>query len=238
MTTNKAGRFLRGLREQRRWTLTRLGKAVGVNVSYLSRIEAGKVPPSNKLLRRLAMNLGLPPEDLRARFGELPHDVREIFAANPSEAAKVIRSSFPAYNQRPYPMPAEQTPHVSVCEILRKAPSESRVFTVIDLFAGAGGFTLGLHQTKRFLPVWANDSDEWCTATYNHNFGGHGVQGDINDILGSRHQRLPPADVIIGGPPCQGFSLLNKNRAADPRKGLWQAYMRAGEPVRPAWFVR
>jgi DNA (cytosine-5)-methyltransferase 1 len=98
---------------------------------------------------------------------------------------------------------------------------------LIDLFAGAGGFTLGFqhHFGERLEPVWANDFNADAVVTYNANFGEHCIYGDIVDLLEDPDTTIPNADVVIGGPPCQGFSLLNKNRQDDPRKALWQPYM-------------
>jgi DNA (cytosine-5)-methyltransferase 1 len=98
---------------------------------------------------------------------------------------------------------------------------------VIDLFCGAGGMTLGFSRLSGhcFEPIWANDFNRYAVDTYNANFGKHCIAGDINDILEDRRIKIPKADVVIGGPPCQGFSLLNKNRDGDPRKQLWRPYM-------------
>ena len=98
---------------------------------------------------------------------------------------------------------------------------------LIDLFAGAGGMTLGFTEKfgHCFVPVWANDVNSPMVATYNQNFGNHCVQGDINDLLADPSVIIPEADVVIGGPPCQGFSLLNKNRDGDPRKQLWRPFL-------------
>ncbi len=103
----------------------------------------------------------------------------------------------------------------------RKTP-----YTLIDLFAGAGGLTLGFDPRlgHNFKSVWANDSSELAAETYSANFGTHCVAGDILEILASGVE-IPRADVVIGGPPCQGFSLLNKNRENDPRKTLWRPFM-------------
>ena len=95
---------------------------------------------------------------------------------------------------------------------------------LIDLFCGAGGLTSGFKRTfgRRIEPVWANDFDEAAAMTYAANFGACNT-GDIVSLLTKR--RAPKADLVIGGPPCQGFSLLNKNKKADPRKQLWRPFI-------------
>jgi len=100
-------------------------------------------------------------------------------------------------------------------------------YRLIDLFSGAGGMSLGFSNEfgHQFQSVWANDFNEFCVNTYNKNFGPHCVHGDIVDILENNNFEIPQADVVIGGPPCQGFSLLNKNRDNDPRKKLWKPFL-------------
>ena len=100
-------------------------------------------------------------------------------------------------------------------------------FRIIDAFSGAGGMTLGFTESfgHVFEPVWANDWNEYAVATYNENFGNHCNGGDIVDLLENPSTIIPEADVVIGGPPCQGFSLLNKNREGDPRKELWRPFL-------------
>jgi len=103
----------------------------------------------------------------------------------------------------------------------------SKKYRLIDLFSGAGGMSLGFSRKfgQPFKPVWANDFNKDCVVTYNANFGDHSIAGDIVDILADPKTVVPKADVVIGGPPCQGFSLLNKNRDGDPRKQLWRPFM-------------
>lgn len=114
---------------------------------------------------------------------------------------------------------------------MRPLPSAARgssagaPLRMIDLYAGAGGMTLGFTLTNLFRPVWANDINAPAVATYNANFGEHCICGDITELLEARSFQVPAADVVIGGPPCQGFSLLNKNRSFDPRKALWRPFM-------------
>lgn len=113
---------------------------------------------------------------------------------------------------------------------------------VIDLFAGAGGFTLGFKQVTVegkavFDTVWANDFNKDAAETYNANFGPHCVHGDIVSLLNDQNTIIPKADIVIGGPPCQGFSLLNKNRELDPRKALWLPFMDVVERSGASVFV-
>jgi len=112
-------------------------------------------------------------------------------------------------------------------------------YRLIDLFSGAGGMSLGFSERfgHLFTPVWANDFNEDCVKTYNANFGNHIVYGDIDEILQSGKFPIPSADVVIGGPPCQGFSLLNKNREGDPRKQLWRPFLKVVEMTGAQIFV-
>jgi len=110
---------------------------------------------------------------------------------------------------------------------------------LIDLFAGAGGLTLGFSSAfgHHFTPVFANDFNSYAAATYNRNFGEHCITGDINDLLADPKTVVSRADVVIGGPPCQGFSLLNKMRDGDPRKQLWRPFLEVVKRSRAGVFV-
>lgn len=109
----------------------------------------------------------------------------------------------------------------------RHDSAHSGPLRIIDLFAGAGGLTLGFTRlaSRPAVSVWANDFNRHAAETYNANFGPHCTYGDIVSILDDPTMVIPEADIVIGGPPCQGFSLLNKNRDGDPRKQLWRPYM-------------
>ncbi len=97
----------------------------------------------------------------------------------------------------------------------------------IDLFCGAGGLSVGFEQLSGlpFKTVWANDSSDHATRTFALNFGPVCQAGDIVDLLQDPSVQVPQVDVVMGGPPCQGFSLLNKQRGDDPRKKLWIPFM-------------
>ena len=116
---------------------------------------------------------------------------------------------------------------------------DSRRYRLIDLFSGAGGMSLGFSEAfgQPFRAIWANDFNRYCVDTYNENFGKHCVAGDIVEILEQGEIEIPEADVVIGGPPCQGFSLLNKNRENDPRKELWRPFLEVLERSGASVFV-
>lgn len=110
-----------------------------------------------------------------------------------------------------------------------------RTYRLLDLFSGCGGLTEGFIQTKRYEPVGAVELDPDAAATYRANFGDHMFQGDITDWL--RKGDLPAADVVVGGPPCQGFSNLGRRWSRDPRNALWSRYVETIQRVRPVAFI-
>jgi DNA (cytosine-5)-methyltransferase 1 len=115
----------------------------------------------------------------------------------------------------------------------------ARSFRLIVLFAGAGGMTLGFSPAfdQPFVPVWASDFNKYAVETYNTNFGSHCVEGDIVEVLKDPNIVIPDADVVIGGPPCQGFSLLNKERNGDPRRQLWRPFLEVVQRSGASIFV-
>jgi DNA (cytosine-5)-methyltransferase 1 len=106
------------------------------------------------------------------------------------------------------------------------------VSTFIDVFAGAGGLTQGLVSTDTLAPVFAVEHDEAAATTYRLNFGDHVFAGDIKCV-----RRFPKADVVVGGPPCQGFSLLGSRRSDDQRNELWREFVRTIRSAQPEVFV-
>ncbi|MBI2059574.1 MAG: DNA (cytosine-5-)-methyltransferase [Nitrospirae bacterium] len=223
------GQRIRSLRKLRKVSLKNLAKLLKVDPAHVSRIESGKVPPSAKLLDRIAKVLHTRREELHVLAGSLPKDVARIFAEHPKEAVAVVRKSFKVYR-----IPE---PHGPLTPSDETEQGSYRAFRLIDLFAGAGGFSLGFARSGIFRSVFANDFDPWSVKTYNANFGEHCVAGDINELLARKDFVIPAGDVVIGGPPCQGFSLLNKQRATDSRKQLWVAFMEVVKRVRPLAYV-
>lgn len=113
-----------------------------------------------------------------------------------------------------------------------------RTHRIIDLFAGCGGMTLGFSMTKRFQPIFAVEFDPDAADTYELNFGAHvGRDAGGRPLSMEEVTAFPSADVVIGGPPCQGFSPLNMNGAGLERRGLWREYLRALEEASPSTWV-
>lgn len=119
----------------------------------------------------------------------------------------------------------------------------SRIIRSIDLFAGAGGLSLGFDLANyelagiRFEPVFAIEHDPAAALTYKTNFGVGVYDGDIE---GFDPITYPEAELIVGGPPCQGFSPLGRDRDDESRSqlnALWEHYLAAVERVEPLAFV-
>lgn len=96
-------------------------------------------------------------------------------------------------------------------------------YKVVDLFSGAGGLTLGM-KWAGFEPIFAVEREVDFAKTYAANFGDHCVTQDIEKLVATSFSGLT-ADLVVGGPPCQGFSNLTGNKADDPRRALWKSYL-------------
>src|SRR5690554_4706524 len=108
-------------------------------------------------------------------------------------------------------------------------------YRVVSLFSGAGGMDLGFIN-KGFEMVWANDFLKEAVETYKKNIGNHIVFGDIQKI--SSDQIPNDIDVVIGGFPCQGFSIANKNRSEDDKRNfLYKEMLRIINDKKPKMFV-
>src|SRR5579872_3176477 len=144
----------------------------------------------------------------------------------------------------------------SLAPIIGEVSSASRGPYVADLFAGAGGITEGFRRAG-FVPVAAVECDKWAARTYAANFGYHVLACAIEDVSVVRKRgatlwsgfdiegnpiefQTPEIDVLVGGPPCQGFSPLGRMSDwsfNDPRNGLWKHYVRILDVLRPKMFV-
>jgi len=105
---------------------------------------------------------------------------------------------------------------------------------VVSLFSGAGGLDLGFVQAGHRV-VWANDLYSDAVETYRRNIGNHIICKDICSVPSSE---IPDCDIVIGGFPCQGFSVANmKRHASDSRNVLYRQLLRVISDKRPAFFL-
>ena len=119
----------------------------------------------------------------------------------------------------------------------------NKELTYIDLFCGAGGFTLGFEK-KGFKNLFSIDINYSFCETYKHNFPSHKLLiKDISDLTDNeikKHSKSAEIDVIIGGPPCQGFSIagnIGRKFIDDPRNKLFKEFVRVVSIVKPNYFV-
>ena len=103
--------------------------------------------------------------------------------------------------------------------------------TAIDLFAGCGGMSLGLKKAG-FQNLLAVEWDASCCDTFRANISPRILQCAIQEV-----DTFPAADLLVGGPPCQGFSNLGERLPNDPRRQLWRHFLRAVQDSQPLVFV-
>src|ERR1700689_719062 len=97
---------------------------------------------------------------------------------------------------------------------------------VISLFAGCGGLDLGFHS-QGYEIAWANDFNEWAAKTYKHNLGEAMVCKDIEKIDPSKDKTIPSCDLVLGGFPCQDFSMIWKRPGLNGERGnLYKSFLR------------
>lgn len=105
---------------------------------------------------------------------------------------------------------------------------------VVSLFCGAGGLDLGFIRSGHKV-VWATDIDQHAIATYHHNISKHAHLADIRTI---NTEIIPECDIVIGGFPCQGFSVANTGRnAKDSRNQLYLELLRVIRDKSPTFFL-
>jgi DNA (cytosine-5)-methyltransferase 1 len=108
-------------------------------------------------------------------------------------------------------------------------------YRVVSLFSGCGGLDLGFINSG-FDIVWANDFFKEAVESYKYNIGDHIVHGDITQIS---NNKIPnDIDVVLGGFPCQGFSVANNKRSMkDERNFLYKELLRVIKDKKPKFFV-
>jgi DNA (cytosine-5)-methyltransferase 1 len=129
-------------------------------------------------------------------------------------------------------------PHQVFIEIDNPTQPSIR-YNFLDLFCGAGGITQGFTQAG-FNPVASVELNPIASATHQNNFPTcHHFCGDIYNFNSQEwlaQINTPPIHLVVGGPPCQGFSVAGKRDPNDPRNHLFKEFIRIVSEVRP-WYV-
>jgi DNA (cytosine-5)-methyltransferase 1 len=109
---------------------------------------------------------------------------------------------------------------------------------ILSLFSGCGGLDWGFHKAG-YKTVWANDINEWAVKTFAENFGQNIItQKNIEDLKPKTDATIPNCDLIIGGFPCQDFSVVWKQPGLDGDRGnLYKHYLRFIDAKNPKAFV-
>jgi len=111
----------------------------------------------------------------------------------------------------------------------------------LDFFCGIGGLTLGMERAG-FETVGGIDNWEQAKATYEHNLGHDCMPADLSEVSTSEIEEYfgvsrQEIDLIVGGPPCQGFSTVGKREIDDPRNQLWRHYRDLVDEIRPYYVL-
>ena len=104
---------------------------------------------------------------------------------------------------------------------------------VLDLFSGIGGFSLGLHSTGIFDTIKFVEFDEFCQKVLKKNYPNIPIEGDIKNVKGKEFE----ADIIVGGFPCQPFSVAGKQKGRDDNRYLWPEMFRLIKEIKPEFII-
>lgn len=171
-------------------------------------------------------------------------EVKSAFASD-AEAKKVFSDLASICNEN-----CKECKNCPVCKYCNTYITEARAkvddqsLKMVDLFCGAGGLSLGFTQ-EGFITCLANDIQDVCVDTYAHNHPetprNRIILGDIKEKVVDHVDELLDGvhvDIVVGGPPCQGFSMANRQRLIDdPRNALYKNFVQTVEKVRPPFFV-
>ena len=104
---------------------------------------------------------------------------------------------------------------------------------VLDLFSGIGGFSVGLEATGKFKTIGFCEQDKFCQKVLRKHWSDVPIYEDIKKLDG----RKIKADVVVGGFPCQSFSIAGKQKGKDDERYLWDEMFRVIKEVQPKWII-
>ena len=210
---------VRALRTAAKLKLSDLATLSNIAVETLKRIERGLSDLPAEAAQELAQALGIEKSELVT-----VHDAF-VRLATPGEGYTTSKRG-----------------NLEVTEARNPLPKNDRRMRVLDIFCGAGGLSYGFEQTGNFVTVGGIDllPDRIATFTSNHEHA-TGLAGDIRATSPSAIREIVgEVDVIVGGPPCQGFSSIRPFRnltESDPRNSLVEHYVLMLSELQPRWFV-
>ena len=212
---------------------------------------------SAKDIRTLRIGLGLKQADVARRAGVSSHQLRqwerglafpepevaERIATVLGTTAKALTKAQRKHAQAAVPGEGYTTSEAGQGQVVeRRAAAPHGARRVLDLFCGSGGLSFGFEQSKGFVTTAGIDllPDRIETFVANHAHA-KGIAGDLRSYtLDQLAKLVGSVDVVVGGPPCQGFSSIRPYRnltEGDPRNSLVEHYVLIIAKLRPAWFV-
>lgn len=109
---------------------------------------------------------------------------------------------------------------------------------VISLFSGCGGLDLGFEQVGGYKTIWANDFKHEACLTFRKHFGNVILEGDIEQVDPYSDKSIPDCDIVLGGFPCQDFSIIWKRPGIEGERGnLYKSFLRFVDAKKPKAFV-
>jgi DNA (cytosine-5)-methyltransferase 1 len=207
---------IRSLRQAQGVKQRDLALTVGISVNHLMRLERGIAAPEKTLLAELCQALNIVPSSVAMEHGL-------VTARQCGEGYVTARPAAAEYRKR-------------------TAKIKPKLRPVLDLFCGVGGFSYGFELTGQFQVAAGIDllGDRLDTFSINHP-AANAYGQDIRSVATkSIDDENPRPFVIVGGPPCQGFSSLRPFRNVewnDPRNNLAEEFVRFIEYLKPEWVV-
>lgn len=256
------GSEIRRLRTEKKLTLEKLSKSLGVNKAHVSRIESGKINAAPPLIRAIAQRLNGDYEKLTVLSGRLPLDIRRTFQAYPKEVCDLIREHSPsaakpihsihfadlvaATKQFKFIAPAIRGKHkLAAVNAAAVGGIKKEKNKVISLFSGAGGLDIGLHQAGFDVAACVEyDKDCWETLKLNTKWpvytdeGGNLFNIKTSKMLEFAGIEEGEAALVVGGAPCQPFSSMGKKLGTKTEDGrLFKEFVRVVRDAKPRAFI-
>ena len=223
-----SGEELRLLRSDLGISQARLSELSGVDQHRISAYELGKIALDTVSLRQVS-DVVLNPNDYHRDISRKKRYRSHSYETKRCDAARVARATR-----------AKDNPSY-LRELEQLVGESSSALTAISLFSGIGGLSLGFEGAGYKIAGFC-ELDDALAGIYQTNFpDSERIGSDVSRVdpekLRDFCKKTGPIDIIVGGPPCQGFSLSGKRSVDDPRNYLFQEYMKIVDVVRPKVVV-